>query len=65
MISTGRFSTGRVENLPHARGIDYCAEHSGGVGRNIDRPPFVPDYEALKIKHERARPVAVIREAAE
>ena len=36
-----------------------------GAGRYIDRPPFAPYYEALKIKHERARPVAVIREAAE
>ena len=36
-----------------------------GAGRHVDRPPFAPYYEALNIKHELAKPVAVIRDAAE
>ena len=36
-----------------------------GAGHYVNRPPFASYYEALKIKHELARPVAVTREAAE
>ncbi len=32
-----------------------------GAGRYVDRPPFAPYYEALKIKAARAEPVAVKR----
>ena len=35
-----------------------------GVGRYIDRPPFAPYYDALKIKHERGQPVPVERPQA-
>jgi len=34
-----------------------------GAGRYIDRPPFAPYYEALKIKAARAEPVAVKRQS--
>ena len=33
-----------------------------GAGRYVDRPPFAPYYDALKIQAERAEPVAVDRE---
>ena len=36
-----------------------------GAGRYVNRPPFAPYYEALKIKHALGRPVPVMREAAE
>ena len=32
-----------------------------GAGRYVDRPPFAPYYDALKIQSERAEPVAVQR----
>ena len=35
-----------------------------GAGRYIDRPPFAPYYDALKIKHEREQPVPVDRPQA-
>lgn len=35
-----------------------------GAGRYIDRPPFAPYYEALRIKRERERPQPVSRPAA-
>ena len=58
-IDVKTFSQGRlVWNDGDVRAIH-------GAGRYIDRPPFAPCYEALKIKHELTRPVAAIREAAE
>ena len=32
-----------------------------GAGRYVDRPPFAPFYDALKIQAQQAEPVAVTR----
>ena len=32
-----------------------------GAGRYVDRPPFAPYYDALKIQAQRAEPVPVKR----